>query len=551
MGKLLLELEQLWLAVSLFAVIVFLLHQTKAFREALSEQELSAHGKLLFILVFSGIGIFGTCLGIPFGDGVINTRAAGIIAGGLIGGPAVGLASGIIAGIHRLFYADTFAIYTSALVTVLQGLISGLLSPYMKKKKPFWLWAFFVGLALEGLHMLCFFVFNGASERVFRLVQVLAPSMVIINAVAVGLFIGLLEQFLSDREKAISHAAKMSFRSVSLLMNAMKSGISSASMQNVTPIVMNSLPELEWAAIFAGDRLQALTYRRGRRSSAVRESAERFARIAADALPLNVLTLPLEESENGRLLVCRRGAGFTVYEKEMVRGISRSIGTVVEFHRLKEQESLFSEAEIKVLQTQINPHFLFNALNTIGYYCRSDPKGARRLVVYLADYYRQNLVYPGTMISFAEEMRHVQAYVHIEKARFCDRLSLSCRVETDAFDVPALLLQPLVENALIHGILPKVEGGRVLISVREKGNFYRLRVCDDGVGMEREKVKDLLVEHERRTSIGLINVHKRLRSIYGAESGLHIHSRPGCGTIVSFKIPKEETAAAKHLARNK
>ena len=211
---------------------------------------------------------------------------------------------------------------------------------------------------------------------------------------------------------------------------------------------------------------------------------------------------------------------------------------VAEFHQLKKKELLFHEAEIKMLQAQINPHFLFNALNTISHYCRKAPMQARKLVIYLADYYRQNLVEPNTMIPLEQEIHHVKAYVNLEQARFGDRLSVRYVLPKQMIIVPALIMQPLVENAILHGVLPRKEGGHIRVAVVEKKTEYILYVCDDGCGMEEEKVKELLDPGVRRKSIGLINVHQRLRFIYGNAGGLKIISRKGKGTLVSFRIPK-------------
>lgn len=545
MEKVMIEVQHLWFSVSLFVLIVFLLHDVRAFRKAISEQVTSVRSKLILITVFSVISIFGTIFGIPVGEGIINTRAAGVIAGGLLGGPVVGAVTGAVAGIHRYFYVDTFATSASACITFLQGVLAGLLSLHIRKRKPFWAWAFFTGCCLEVMHMLLFFVLAEPWERVVRLVSELVPSTVIVNAVGVLLFTSLLDHFAADREKAVSHAARSSFRSVSLLMDVMRSGLSAKNIQNVTPIIMNFMPELDWAAILVNGRLQALTVRSWLSTGKARMEAEYLAQTGEGSRGADTLVSEVFEEFHGVLIVRKsRGEPFNAYEKEMVKGFTATMKTVIDFHRLKRKEAMYSVAEIKVLQAQINPHFLFNALNTIGYYCRSDPKEARKLVLYLADYYRQNLTAPDTMIPLAQEMKHVRAYISLEQARFEERLRVEYRIEEDGFSVPALILQPLIENAILHGILPRPCGGTVRLSVRARGAFYHVSVLDDGVGMSREKCATLLDRRQRRRSIGLINVHRRLIFIYGRECGLRIRSREGRGTLVAFRIPRREEETA-------
>lgn len=541
MGTIIIELHQLWLSVSCFMGIVFVLCRFQRFRLAMMDDRKSLHSQLVLIFLFSGISIFGTVFGIPIDGAVINTRAAGVITGGLVGGPLVGTWIGIIAGIHRFFFMDTFTTPASTVATVLQGIISGLLSNYIRRRRPFWIWAFIIGVFLEILHMIVFFLMLGINDRVIHIVHILMPSMFLCNAAGVTLFMGMIHTFVTDHEKAVAHAAQNSFHSVSLMMQAMKADLSYRSFQNMTLIVMNSLPDLSWAAVLTGQQLQALTLRRWLNRGEVRKEIFHFANMSKENLPMNVLSFPIRNSDDAESVLLIQKSDvlpFSAYEKEIGQGIIRVMEMVAEFHQLKKKELLFHEAEIKMLQAQINPHFLFNALNTIAHYCRKDPMQARRLVIYLADYYRQNLAEPNTMIPLEQEIHHVKVYVNLEKARFGDRLSIRYSLPKQMIIVPALIMQPLVENAILHGILPRKEGGHIRVAVIEKKKEYILYVCDDGCGMDESKVKRLLDAGIRRKSIGLINVHQRLRFIYGNAGGLRIISRKGKGTLVSFRIPK-------------
>ena len=305
---------------------------------------------------------------------------------------------------------------------------------------------------------------------------------------------------------------------------------------------MNSLPDLAWAAVISGDTIQAMSMKRWVNRRTARNDVLDIARRGDRSLPVNVMEFPIRnEGKRPRMLLVQKVSQmpFGAYEKEIGQGIIKVMETVSEFHRLKHQEFLLHEAEIKMLQSQINPHFLFNVLNTISFYCRKSPMQARKLVTYLADYYRQNLTTPGTMIPVEQEIRHVQAYVNIEKARFQDRLSIQYRLSCSMFNVPALIMQPLVENAILHGVLPCKDGGHIRVSVFERDHEYVVYVYDNGCGMDEEKAASLLIPGIRRTSIGLINVHQRLLFIYGEGSGLRIISKKNKGTLVSFCIPKK------------
>ena len=541
MNPIVIELHQLWLSVSFFMGAVFILCRNRRLRLAMLDEKKSPHSRMVLICLFSGIGIFGTVFGIPIGDAVINTRAAGVITGGLVGGPLVGAWVGAIAGLHRYFFMDTFTTPVSAAATVLQGIAAGLLSGYVRRQKPFLLWAFLTGVLLEILHGLVFFAMLGVNDRVLHLIRLMAPSMFLCNAAGVTLFMGMLHTFVEDHEKAVAHAARASFHSVTLMMEAMKSDASYRSFQNMTLIVMNSLPDLSWAAVLTGQQLQALTLKRWMNRQEARREIFRLAAMDKQDLPLHVLAFPIRSRDNADafLLIRKDDAlSFSAYEKEIGQGIIRVMEMAAEFHLLKKKDMLFHEAEIKMLQAQINPHFLFNALNTISHYCRKAPLQARKLVMYLADYYRQNLVEPNTMIPLEQEIHHVKAYVNLEKARFGERLSIRYLLPKQMIIVPALIMQPLVETAIIHGILPRKEGGRIRVSFLERPAEYILYVCDNGCGMEEDQVRSLLAPGAHRKSIGLINVHQRLRFIYGCTGGLRIISRKGKGTLVAFRIPK-------------
>jgi len=226
------------------------------------------------------------------------------------------------------------------------------------------------------------------------------------------------------------------------------------------------------------------------------------------------------------------------YEIELATGLGNLISAQIESGRIKEQTKLLANAELKALQSQINPHFLFNALNTISYYCRQDPKMAKKLIIYLANYYRHNLSNLKSLIPLSQELQHIDAYVNIEVARFGNRLKVTYILD-DVRDVkvPPLIMQPLVENAVKHGIQPKLEGGNVIIKVKKHDDYYEVVITDDGVGIPEKWLKTLLIPDPNRKSIGLSNVHKRLLTIYGPDSGLSIVSKENFGTTVSFKIP--------------
>ncbi len=208
-------------------------------------------------------------------------------------------------------------------------------------------------------------------------------------------------------------------------------------------------------------------------------------------------------------------------------------------------KKLRTEAEIKMLQAQINPHFLFNAITSILHYIRTDPEVASTLLVKLGDFFRKNIKPGGKAVPLAKELEHCEDYVAIERARFEERLVVRYDVDPAVLEcqVPPMILQPLVENALNHGILPKEEGGEVVIGAHTENGSVRIFVKDDGVGMESGKQASLFQDVPETggmqgARMALRNVNDRLTGIYGAGHGLAIESVPGQGTTVSFSIPR-------------
>lgn len=227
-------------------------------------------------------------------------------------------------------------------------------------------------------------------------------------------------------------------------------------------------------------------------------------------------------------------------EKTIVGGIGHLISTQLTFNSKDYYASLRSKAELKALQAQINPHFLFNALNTISSMCRIEPLKARELLLKLSNYFRATIETSPDLVDINKEISTVKCYLDIEKARFGDNFNVQINVPLDThLKVPPLILQPLVENAIKHGLVGK-QGGLIIIDVVRHTRSYEIRIADNGCGMEPDIIDKLLNEKQEEKRIGIYNVNQRLKEIYGEENGLVIHSQPGEGTEAIITIPVRE-----------
>lgn len=228
------------------------------------------------------------------------------------------------------------------------------------------------------------------------------------------------------------------------------------------------------------------------------------------------------------------------YVTKLAGGIAQLLSMQMELADLNHQAQLVTEAQLDALQAQINPHFLFNTLNTIGMLIRTNPDMARRLLIRLASFFRHSLRRNGRFVTLDEELKFVRNYLILEKARFREKLGVVKKIDKGLLDynIPVLSIQPLVENAIRHGITPKEGKGTVQISARriDQGEL-EISISDDGVGISPE-VKSRVLEpgFGSGSGVGLSNVHERLKILYGEESGLQIWSEPGIGTTVKFRI---------------
>src|SRR5437762_2320805 len=207
-------------------------------------------------------------------------------------------------------------------------------------------------------------------------------------------------------------------------------------------------------------------------------------------------------------------------------------------HRLQEQEKLLLAAKIEALASQINPHFLFNTLASISSLIRTQPETARTLITKLSGLLRRLMRSTDHFVSLREELESVDEYLDIEVVRFGPQLTVVKDVTPDTLDVivPSMLLQPLVENSIKHGLSREVGGGRITIRSRMHGGHAIIEVLDDGIGMSEERLGSAPAE-----GIGRSNVNERLRTIYGAPYQVKLTSVPDQGTCASVEIPELAT----------
>ncbi|WP_435746114.1 sensor histidine kinase [Nocardioides sp. SYSU DS0663] len=220
--------------------------------------------------------------------------------------------------------------------------------------------------------------------------------------------------------------------------------------------------------------------------------------------------------------------------------VAQWVSGQLELAELDASRTRLMEAEVRALRAQISPHFIYNSLGAIASFVRTDPERARELLLEFADFTRYSFRRHGEFTTLAEELRSVERYLMLEQARFGERLRVTLGVAPEVLPVavPFLCIQPLVENAVRHGLESADGGGRITITAHDRGQECVIEVEDDGAGEDPERVRRALAGDASLDSIGLGNVDARLRNAFGDDFGLVVETAPGAGTKVVVRVPK-------------
>lgn len=545
--------------IAIIFFLVFLLSRGKILTAIMSKRDTGFREQAVLAVIFGIIGIIGTYYGFPIEDAIANTRAIGPLVGGLIAGPYVGVGSGVIAGIHRYFQGG-FTAWPSSLSTIFEGLVAGLYYSRIRHKRDRWTQTIVIAFILETLHMVFLILGSRPLDQSLKLVGIIGPPMILINSLGTGAFVAILDSVYHVQEEIEGKAAQLALKIANKTLPYLRKGLNVYSAGRTVDIIYQIVENVDAVAITSPDRVLAF---KGAGSDHHLQGSEIITSSTRDVVekgefnlvqvkegigcpnedcPLaSKVVVPLKENEEvvGTLVLYKTVENsISVFEKELAVGLAQLISTQIEISKGEHKNELLAQAEIRALQAQINPHFLFNALNTIVFYCRKEPETARELLINLGDFYRNNLAKMDNLVDLNTEIKHVNSYVQIEMARFAGKLQVIYNIDPKcSCQIPPLILQPLVENAIKHGILPLKQGGKVVISGIIEDNKLCLVVEDNGVGMPEDVVKRVLEYDPQRINIGLCNVHSRLKNIYGINHGLSITSCEGLGTKVVITIP--------------
>lgn len=545
-------LLQLFERAALLLMCLFVLTRLPRFKEIFIKGAYAPQELAMVTVVFSLFAILGTYTGINVEGSLVNVRIIAIVAGGILFGPWVGMITGVISGVHRFLIDIGGVTSVPCLITsITAGVVSGVIYRRTSPDKR-WIAGILAGMICEALTMVLILVMANPASLGADIVSKIAFPM-IAGQICVGFIVMLVQSVEGEKERIAAKQSKLALDIANKTLPYFRN-INPQSLRTICEIIKDDIGA-DAVAITDTGHIRAYVGVGEEYYTETDEiiSEETKKTISSGEITIrdddteymnrairSLIIIPLKEKGEvtGALKIYYTKAHKITYSLQaMAVGLSQIISTLMEVSRVEGIKEMANKAELKALQTSINPHFLFNALNAIASSIRIDPDKARELIVNLSGYMRYNLELTDEFIDIRRELQQVQQYVEIEKARFGSRLAVEYDIDEVEVRIPSLIIQPLVENAIVHGILKARGQGTVTISVKDLGKAVRVGITDTGAGISEETIERVYSGNMPDNKIGLYNVHQRVKLIYG--QGLTIQ-RLDKGTDIYFDVKKEQ-----------
>jgi len=544
-----------------YLVVAYALSRTRLFIPLTRASIRWPHRAACYV-IFSAFCIMGTLLGLPVvsGNAIANTPAIGAVLGGLLGGPVVGLAVGITGGLHRYTLGGSFGLAAS-LDIVMQGLVGGLTHRYLIKHGKTRL--LFSPLLVGGLTFVTILIELGIDlalsrpfDEALQIVKLIALPELIANTGGAAIFV----KILLDRRDSIDRQSRaFSAKALDIAAHVdgvLRDGFDQENSMRVARIIYEQTGVgavaitdrdkiLAFIGIGADHHLPGTPIASQHTIHAISCNEVIFA--DGNEVPFQCslsphcklgssLVIPLV-GENRQVigtikLYEPKTRIFSTINRTLGEGIAKLLSSQILDGRYERQKSLLLESELKLLHAQVNPHFLFNTLNTIIAITHDDPAKARSLLSDLAVFLRKNLKRPTEDVVLSEEIEHTKAYLGIQLARFEDRLSVEIDIPEPLLGVhvPAFTLQPLVENAIKHGTAQMIRVGHICIRGYQDEQAIFL-VVEDNAG--------LFDPQPDGGGLGMNIVDKRIKNRYGEAFGVTVTCERHVSTRATVRIPLE------------
>lgn len=542
--------------------------------------------KLQLIFIFGLFAVISNFTGVEIGENEIimdqlfsrlapdsslaNTRVLTIGVSGIIGGPFVGFGVGFVSGIVR-FWQGGADPHTYLISSILIGLLSGFYGKKFIKNDslPSIKEGAIAGAVMEAVQMICIIVFGSNFQDALGVARFVGVPMMLANSIGTAIFLSILDTARRQEEQTRAVQTHDVLQLASETLPYFRSGFDESSAMKAAEIIRHFT---KVDAVSITNQHSALAYvgaaddhhKSGKeiltdlskeviRTADIKEahSREEIGCNHADCPLEAAIVIPLKihnEIEGTLKFYFTDKTKLTFVERQLAESLGNIFSSQLELGRVELEARLLKDAEIKSLQAQVNPHFLFNTLNTISALIRIDSEKARSLLIQLSRFFRSNLQGARTnLLPLSKELEHVKAYQELEQARFPERVEIKTTIEEGLKGVlvPPFLIQVLVENAYKHAFGNRKEGNKVAIFVTKKENQVKIQVKDNGQGIDSEKMPylgNVVVFSDSGTGSALENLNRRLVSLFGQQSKLRFDSNEE-GTTVECIIPikmKEE-----------
>ncbi|BBR11109.1 sensor histidine kinase [Aeromonas caviae] len=552
--------------MSVSLVIAYLFSKSPLLRP-LANYSVRLPHKVLIYVIFSCFCILGTYVGLDIDDAIANTRAVGAVLGGLLGGPLVGFLVGLTGGLHRYTLGGVTDL-ACAISTTCEGLLGGLVHwRLMRAGRVNDLFAprvaFFTTFVAEIMQMVIILLVATPFDKSLLLVRTIATPMILANSCGAALFISMIrdQQRMYEKFSRVFSAKALTIanRTVGIMSQGFTpeaSGKIAHIVQEETGVGAVAITDTDKILAFIGTgedhhkpgtpitsaiTLQAIA--QNKVLFADGNSQPYRCSISPQCQLGSVLVIPLQGDEGviGTIKLYEpKKRLFLKINHTLGEGIANLLSQQLLAGRLEQQQRLLVQSELKLVQAQINPHFLFNTLNTISAITRRDPGRARELLLHLSRFFRNNLKRQSGLTTLREEQEHCLSYLEIEQARFGERLTVINEIPLQLAEVqlPSFTLQPLIENAIKHGICSLLGEGRLRLFARETPEAITLCVEDNAGAWQPSGQGD---------GLGMSLVDKRLKSAFGERYGIDVQWEPEQWTRVSLTLPRQPRTTAKEM----
>ncbi|UTH04740.1 sensor histidine kinase [Macrococcoides caseolyticum] len=572
--------------VGLIIIVAYLLMNVPYFKKMMSERS-NLSSQIQLLIVFGLFAAVSNFTGVEIrnneilssqifskisDDAVIaNTRVLTISVAGLIGGPVVGIGVGIVSGITRYLIGGVDA-YTYVVSSALIGLTSGYFGyrAMTNNRYPNVLTGVILGAIMEVIQMICIIVFATNTEYAIDIVKLIALPMILINSLGVAIFLSIIISTIQQEQRMRAVQTHDVLNLANQTLPYFRAGLNEASATQAAQIIKDLM---KVSAVSITNKTDILAHvgaasdhhvprkkiitdlsKQVIKSGEIKEAHNRHEiGCTHPGCPLEgaiVIPLYVHNEVTGTLkLYFTDSNKLTYVERRLAEGLANIFSSQIELGEIETQSKLLKDAEIKSLQAQVNPHFFFNAMNTISALIRVDSERARELLLNLSNFFRSNLQgAKSTSITIEKEIQQVEAYLALEQARFPERFNIHFDIDEALkyAKVPPFIIQILVENAIKHAFHNRKSNNDVYVKVKEGQQTIEISVEDNGFGIPEEKRAHIghnEVTSTSGTGSALENLNKRLIGLYNSNAQLNFTtSDSGTKFYTSIPLEREEDA---------